>query len=133
MKTLSVVVLLALAAGATACAATPAPTTAHHARPVTPSDDGLGATNAQGSGDAARLLSKAECEELGEYIASVCHETHSRQATIEGWCSDVTSRTTSGNFADECLAKKLSAMDATCFKSTDNAPAMMVCDRGAGQ
>jgi hypothetical protein len=44
----------------------------------------------------------------------------------------VTARTSSGTFTDECV-KHLKYMDSVCYRSTDNAPGMMMCDRTAEQ
>jgi|ERR1700722_1414713 hypothetical protein len=128
MKALFVAVL---ALAATACAAS-APAPVVHTNPNLAADREIGATNRQASEQANRAMTKDECNELGEYIAGVCHDTNSRQARIEGWCSDMTARATSGTFADDCV-KHLTYMDSVCYRSTDNAPSMMMCDRNAGQ
>jgi hypothetical protein len=128
MKTL---VLLGLLLGAVACGGSQtAPATAASANSSSNGDDSepRGATNAQGSDNPNRAMNQSECEQLGEYISGVCHETHTRQARIDGWCSDIVSKISGGAWASECTAK-LKYMDSVCFRSTDNAPAMMVCDR----
>lgn len=128
MKPLAILpVLFLLGAGVVACAGNqvaPATPDGEHAS----NDDAKGATNAQGTENPNRALSKAECDQLGEYISAVCHETHTRQARIEGWCSDIVSRTSSGTWGEQCT-KNVKYMDAVCFRSTDNAVAMMSCDR----
>jgi hypothetical protein len=128
MKSLALLVVVAL----TGCASAPP-------QPVTPSQQGraeskdeYGSTNAQGSENPNRAMKHDECVELGEYMANVCHETHTRQARIEGWCSDVSSRVASGTFADDCVAH-MKYMDSVCYRSNDNAMSMMACDRTAGE
>lgn len=136
MKRLSLLPIVVLVAGAVACGGSrPLPASPSNASSA--SDDGqgaarLGATSAQGSDNPNRPMTRPECDELGEYIAGVCHATHTRQARIEGWCSDKLSQISGSSWADECT-KNLKYMDAVCFRSTDNAPAMMICDRTAGE
>jgi hypothetical protein len=127
MKTL---VVMSVLVGAVACGGSAPPPVApvNHAAEQRHAD---GAAERQASDDANRPLTAGECTELGEYIAGVCHDTNSRQARIEGWCSDMTARTTSGTFAADCQ-KSLKYMDSICYRSTDNAPSMMACDRNAG-
>lgn len=127
MKTL----LLVLALGATACAASqPAPVV--HTNPNLATDREIGATNRQAAEQANRPMTKDECDELGAYITQVCHDTHTRQARIDGWCSDMVARTSAGTFTDDC-AQHLTYMDSVCYRSTDNAPGMMMCDRNASE
>jgi hypothetical protein len=117
--------------GATACGGNqPAPATPSGSHEA--SDEAPGATNAQGSDNPNRALRDDECTQLGEYIADVCHETHTRQTHIEAWCSDMVSRTSAGTWVSECT-KSVKYMDAVCFRSTDNAVAMMACDRSSTQ
>ena len=127
MKTL---VVLSVLVGAVACGGSAPPPVApvNHAAEQRHSE---GAAERQASENANRGLTADECTELGEYIAGVCHETNSRAARIEGWCSDMTARTTSGTWAADCQ-KSLKYMDSVCYRSTDNAPSMMACDRNAG-
>jgi hypothetical protein len=119
------IALLLAVVGATACGAS------QHAA-TTPSgssnEESPGATNAQGSDNPNRQLTKDECDELGAWISQVCHSNHSRQARIESWCSDVVSRTAAGSWTDECT-KSHKYMDFMCFRSSDNPSAMMTCDR----
>jgi hypothetical protein len=125
MKALAILVIVA---GATACGASePAPATPTGAT-SNPNSDGTGAANAQGSDNPNRPLTRDECQELGQYISDVCHENHSRQARIEGWCTDVVTRQSSGTWGDECT-KTVKYMDSVCFRSASNPSAMMVCDR----
>ena len=120
-----VIALLLLVVGAAACGATQPKANS----PESASSDGnVGATNAQGSDNPNRVLTKDECDELGAWITEVCHSNHSRQATIEGWCSDVVARTTAGTWTESCV-KSHKYMDFMCFRSSDNPSAMMTCDR----
>jgi hypothetical protein len=41
-------------------------------------------------------------------------------------------RTSSGTFSADCV-QHLKYMDSVCYRSTDNAPGMMMCDRTAEQ
>jgi hypothetical protein len=124
------IALLLTLAGATACGASqPAATTPSN---NTSDEAPPGATNAQAADNPNRALTKAECQDLGNWMAEVCHSNHSRQSRIEGWCSDIVSRAQSGSWADECV-KSVKYMDSVCFRSSDNPSAMMTCDRTAGQ
>lgn len=121
---------LLLAVGATACAASqPAATTPASAKhsPATQSD--VGATNLQGQEDPKRALTSSECEELGGWITQVCHETTTRQARVEGWCSDMVARAATDGWKSEC--GKLSYMDFMCFRTVDTPQSMMTCDRSS--
>ena len=118
---------LLLAVSATACAASqPAATTPASAKHSQPASD-VGATNLQATDDPNRALSSGECEELGGWITQVCHDNNSRQARIEGWCSDMVARAATESWASAC--GKLKYMDFMCFRSSDNPSAMMTCDR----
>jgi hypothetical protein len=118
----------AIVAGAAACGASQAQPTTPASNPPSTTSEPSGATNAQASDDPNRALTQSECDELGQYISGVCHENHSRQSRIEGWCSDVVSRQTAGTWDGDCV-KSVKYMDSVCFRSADNAPAMMACDR----
>lgn len=121
--------LLLLLAGATACGASqPQATTPSKSNGST--NDGTGATSAQGADNPNRSLTKDECDELGAWITQVCHSDHTRQATVEGWCSDMVARTTAGNFTDSCL-KTNKYFDFMCFRSSENAMGLRNCDRTA--
>ncbi len=122
MKTIA----LLLVVGATACA-TAKPAAAPSAQESGNPRD-VGATSAQASDDPKRPLKESECEELGAWIAQVCHDHTSRQATIDGWCSDIVAKTSTGSWAGEC-SKTLTYMDAVCFRSVDTPQALMTCDR----
>ena len=128
MKTL---VLAVIALAATACASTQ-PVGVVHTNPNIDTDHQIGATNRQASEQANRPMTKDECDELGAYITQVCHDTHTRQARIDGWCSDMIARTSSGTFSADCT-QHLTYMDSVCYQSTDNAPGMMMCDSTAEQ
>jgi hypothetical protein len=127
MKAIAPLVLLV---GATACGASLPAATTPSGSPST--HDAVGVTNAQGSDDPNRALTKDECEDLGAWMTQVCRTDYSRQARIEGWCSDVSTRTASVSWMTEC-AKSIKYMDAVCFRSTDNPSAMMTCDRTFGR
>ena len=122
MKGIALLILV----GATACGASQrTATTPSHSDST---DETPGATNAQASDNPNRVLTKQECEDLGGWISEVCHSNHSRQARLEGWCSDVVARTTKSTWTDECT-KSFKYMDSVCFRSSDNPSAMMMCDR----
>ena len=126
MKVLAFLAVVPVIAACGASQTQPAsPTTAS---PASSPSDPSGAANTQGSDNPNRALSGDECDELGQYIAGICHENHSRQARIEGWCSDIVSRQAAGTWKGEC-EKNVKYMDSVCFRSADNAPAMMACDR----
>lgn len=119
------------AVGATACGGNqPAPATPSSSNAS--SDEAPGTTNAQGTDDPNRPLHEDECTQLGEYIAGVCQQTHTRQTRIESWCNDMVSRTNASGWVSDCT-KSVKYMDSVCFRSTDNAVAMMACDRSAAQ
>jgi hypothetical protein len=122
--------LVSVLVGAVACGGSAPPAAAPSIRAADRSHS-EGAAERQASENANRALTADECTELGEYIAGVCHDTNSRQARIEGWCGDMVARTTSGTWAADCQ-KSLKYMDSVCYRSTDNAPSMMACDRNAG-
>jgi hypothetical protein len=121
---------LILLVGATACGASlPAATTPSGS---TSTIDAKGATNAQGSDDPNRALTKDECEDLGAWMTPVCRADYSRQSRIEAWCSDVVTRTTGGSWMAEC-PRSIKYIDSVCFRSMDNPSAMMTCDRTFGR
>ena len=117
---------LVLLVGATACGASLTAAT-------TPSSSSTtGVTNAQGSDDPNRALTKDECEELGAWMTQVCHADYSRQSRIDEWCSDIVTRAASGSWLAEC-PKSIKFIDSVCFQSSDNPSAMMTCDRTLGR
>jgi len=119
------IALLVLLVGATACGASrPAAATPSQSS----SGDAVGVTNAQGPDNPNRALTKDECDDLGAWMSQVCHSNYSRQSRIDGWCSDVVTRTASGSWADDCV-KSVQYMDSVCLRSSDNPSAMMTCDR----
>jgi len=121
------IALLVLLAGATACGASqPAATTP--SRSSSSNRDVMGVTNAQGSDDPTRALTKDECEDLGAWMTQVCRADYSRQSRIEEWCSDVVTRAASGSWTTECT-QSIKYIDSVCFRSADNPSAMMTCDR----
>ena len=127
MKSIAPLVLLV---GATACGASlPAATTS--SRSASTRDD-MGVTNAQGSDDPNRALTKDECADLGAWMSQVCRSDYSRQSRIEEWCSDVVTRAMSGSWMTEC-AQSIKYIDSVCFRSADNPSAMMTCDRTLGR
>ena len=77
------------------------------------------------SGD--RPLTHDECQQLGESIIDTCHNTHTRMATIEGWCGDVIAGVSSGAWVADC-EKHIRYSDSMCFSSADNSKSMMDCD-----
>lgn len=132
MRSLALFLVCGLAAaGAAACAGSPP-------APATPSNTSsrptgdVGATNAQAAEEPNRALDMAECQEVGAHIGTVCRATNSRQARIDGWCSDMIARTEAADWVGHC-AKTLKRVDSMCYRSTDNAQSMMVCDRGADE
>ncbi len=132
MKALALVVVSCLAAvGATSCGgARPAPATPSDSSSSLTGD--VGATNAQASGDTSRALDGTECKDLGAHIGAVCRATNSRQARIDGWCSDMILRTEAADWVAQCT-KSMKRVDGVCYRSTDNAQSMMVCDRSADE
>jgi hypothetical protein len=93
------------------------------------SPSGKGATSRQANDDAARSLTKAECESLGEWLVQSCHDRpNSRSAQIDGWCSDtVRSVGESAWVTDDCM-QHIKYMDSVCLRSATNVRALMDCD-----
>jgi hypothetical protein len=117
---------LPLVVALAACAAT-------ETSPKDPSSEsdssGKGATSRQGSDDAARPLTNAECTSLGEWLVQSCHDRpNSRSAQIDGWCSDtVRSVGESSWVTDECM-QHVKYMDYVCLRSATNVRALIDCD-----
>ena len=120
-------IALLLVVGATACAASQPAATTPAPKNTQPSGD-VGATNLQGKDDPKRALSSDECQELGAWIAQVCHDNHTRQARIEGWCGDMVARAGTEAWSTEC-GKTFKYMDFMCFRTVDTPQSMMTCDR----
>ncbi len=88
-----------------------------------------GAAAAQRPDEAGRKLTKDECDELASWIDQVCHTDTSRSSQVEGWCSDVVSKSADGSWqADDC-AKHIRYVDFACFRSTESSRSLMDCDR----
>ncbi len=126
MKTAAL--LLVIGMGATACGSsqhTPAtPSNGDSSDSETPS----GAPNSQAGDNPARLLTRDECDALGQLISDACHDSHARSAQVDGWCSDIVARANAGTYSDDC-AKHIHLIDSMCFRTANNAHGMMSCDR----
>jgi hypothetical protein len=97
--------------------------------PLDRSGPSEGAAASQRPDEAGRKLTKDECDELASWIVQVCHTDTSRSSQVEGWCSDVVSKSADGAWqADDC-AKHIRYVDFACFRSTESSRSLMDCDR----
>jgi hypothetical protein len=117
---LPLVVALAACAGAEPSPKDPSSADSH---------SGAGATSRQASDDAARPLTKAECDSLGEWLVDVCNNRpNSRSAQIDGWCSDAVRTVGDGTWASGDCAAHVKYVDYVCFRSTTSVRNLMDCD-----
>ena len=117
---------LPLVVAVAACAATD-PSPKDPSSVASPS--GSGATSRQPSDDAARPLTKAECESLGGWLVDACNNRpNSRSAQIDGWCSDMVRTINDGSWATGDCAQHIKYVDSVCFRSTTSVRNLMDCD-----
>jgi len=116
--------LAVLLLGTFACGGSAAPPVAKAPAPAQPA---AGATMAQPADDTKRPMTASECDTLGQWIAEGCHGGGSRSARVEGWCSDVVARVTSGSWTDACV-QHVHRVDTVCFLGSDSPSTMMACD-----
>jgi hypothetical protein len=110
--------LLACVTTAAACGGAAPPPPAPVARASSPADPN-------------RRLDHEECVSLGQRMADACQtRPNERSARVDGWCNEILSGVSSGDWVtSECLAH-IRYMDAACIHSATNVHAMMDCDSG---
>ena len=124
MKAVAVTVPALVLAGLLGCGGSQHPSPP----PMGGDEPAEGATAAQRPDDAGRKLTKAECDELAGWIVQVCHSDTTRSSQVEGWCGDIVAKSADGAWqADDC-AKHIHYVDFACFRSTESARSLMVCD-----